>query len=87
MHHMGRKLHFVVMQSVFFGDKEIHRIYDLKVRVFAHARAHRIRLSVSASCLHMFPLSLSSFSVVCHLCDFCALRRVHRARRWVARHP
>lgn len=32
MHHLSRKLHFVVMQSVFSGDKEIHRIYDLKVR-------------------------------------------------------
>ena len=33
MHHLRKKLHFVVMQSVFYGDKEIHRIFDIKVCV------------------------------------------------------
>ena len=31
MNYLGRKLHFVVMQSVFEGDQAIHETYDLKV--------------------------------------------------------
>ena len=31
--HMAKKKHFVVMQSVFAGDKPIHEKYDLKVIV------------------------------------------------------
>ena len=30
MKHIGQKIHFVVMQSVFEPDKEIHETYDLK---------------------------------------------------------
>lgn len=28
--YLKRKLHFVVMQSVFYSDKKIHEMYDLK---------------------------------------------------------
>jgi 1-phosphatidylinositol-4-phosphate 5-kinase len=31
MPHVRKKIHFVVMQSVFYGDNEIHEMYDLKV--------------------------------------------------------
>ena len=31
MKHLKRTLHFVIMQSVFYSDKEIHETYDLKV--------------------------------------------------------
>eukprot|EP00753_Platysulcus_tardus_P017975 PLAT6657.1.p1 GENE.PLAT6657.1~~PLAT6657.1.p1 ORF type:complete len:517 (-),score=208.91 PLAT6657.1:852-2402(-) len=30
MHHIRRRMHFVIMGSVFFSDKEIHEKYDLK---------------------------------------------------------
>lgn len=30
MHHLHKKIHFVIMQSVFYGDNEIHEMYDLK---------------------------------------------------------
>ncbi len=32
MPHIRRTIHFVVMQSVFFGDNAINEMYDLKVR-------------------------------------------------------
>jgi 1-phosphatidylinositol-4-phosphate 5-kinase len=31
MPHIRRKIHFVVMQSVFYGENDIHEMYDLKV--------------------------------------------------------
>ena len=31
MHHLRRKMHFVIMASVFDTPKEIHQRYDLKV--------------------------------------------------------
>jgi hypothetical protein len=51
MPHLRRKIHFVVMQSVFHGDNEIHEMYDLKGSTVGRRATDRERARGPSRCV------------------------------------
>jgi 1-phosphatidylinositol-4-phosphate 5-kinase len=52
MPHIRRKIHFVVMQSVFYGQHTIHEMYDLKGSSVGRAATEREALRGPSSCVY-----------------------------------
>lgn len=51
MPHMRRAVHFVVMQSVFYGDKDVHTMYDLKGSTVGRAASAKERARGHSRCV------------------------------------
>jgi hypothetical protein len=52
MPHIRRKIHFVVMQSVFFGDNDIHEMYDLKGSTVGRAATEKEKARGPGKCVY-----------------------------------
>jgi hypothetical protein len=52
MPHIRRKIHFVVMQSVFYGDNEIHEMYDLKGSTVGRAATEKEKARGPSRCVY-----------------------------------
>jgi hypothetical protein len=52
MPHLRRKIHFVVMQSVFYGDHDIHEMYDLKGSTVGRAATEKEKARGPDSCVY-----------------------------------
>lgn len=52
MPHLRKKVHFVVMQSVFYGDNDIHEMYDLKGSTVGRAATAKERERGPARCVY-----------------------------------
>lgn len=51
MPHMRRAVHFVVMQSVFYGDRDVHTMYDLKGSTVGRAASTKERARGHSRCV------------------------------------